>query len=310
MELASGRQDTPTALITDVKKNALDDGPGIRSVVFFKGCPLDCVWCQNPEAVSPRPELQVVTDCCIRCQSCVEACPDEAARPAVEPQIRSECRICGACVEVCPGGGRRIVGEPYELGTLVESLVHDEPFYRLSGGGVTLSGGEPTLHMAFAGELAAALSARAIPVLLETCGHFAWAPFEEKLLPHLDTVYVDVKLHDPELHRRYTGVDNRRIIENLGCLSGVASRLEVLPRVPLVPRITDGEENLRAIASLLADLGFERVALLPYNPLWHSKRQALGLALTYAQESWMSEAEVRRCVEPFATLGLQVIAPR
>ena len=296
-----------TALITDVKKNALDDGPGIRTVVFFKGCPLSCAWCQNPEAVSPRPELQVLSDCCIGCERCVEACPEDTARPALEPQPRADCRICGACVEVCPGGGRRLVGEPYDLDDLIAVLARDEPFYRRSGGGVTFSGGEPTLHMAFAGELAAALAERGIPVLLETCGHFAWAPFEEKLLPHLDAVYFDVKLLQSDAHRRHTGIDNGRILENLRRLAGMASRLEVLPRVPLVPRITDGEENLSTIADLLVELGFGEVALLPYNPLWLPKRRSLGFEPAYTHESWMSQDEVERCAKLFEEAGLRVM---
>lgn len=293
--------------VADVKRNALDDGPGIRSVVFFKGCPLRCVWCQNPEAMSNHRELQVTASRCISCSRCVEDCPWGNARLASEDQDRQDCRACGICSDSCPSGARRVVGDELEADALVEILARDEPFYRRSGGGVTLSGGEPTLHMDFAAAVAAGLASRGIRVLLETCGHFPWEAFERALLPHLDEIYVDVKLADPEAHREHTGVDNPRIQDNLERLAACA-RERVLPRVPLVPDITDSEENMAAIALRLKELGFTRVALLAYNPLWLPKRRALGLDVAYVRDEWMDTAELERCREPFRALGLEVVS--
>jgi pyruvate formate lyase activating enzyme len=292
--------------VADVKKNALDDGPGIRSVVFFKGCPLRCIWCQNPEALSNHRELQVTTKHCVACARCVSDCPWDNARPASEAQDRDDCRACGICSGSCPSGARRVVGAELEAEELIAILARDEPFYRRSGGGVTFSGGEPTQHMGFAAAVAAGLASRGIRVLLETCAQFPWEPFEADLLPHLDQIYVDVKLADPEEHRRHTGVDNCLIQANLARLAALDGPL-VLPRIPLVPGVTDGHDNLSAIARRLAELGFEQVALLAYNPLWLSKRDALGLEVEYVRDEWMDEGEIERCREPFRSAGLEIV---
>jgi pyruvate formate lyase activating enzyme len=293
-------------LIVDVKRNALDDGPGIRSVVFFKGCPLRCVWCQNPEALSPLPELQRDPAKCAACGDCARACPAGVARPATEPQDRAACRLCGACIDACPVAGRRICGTRHDAGALAESLLRDEAFYRASGGGVTFSGGEPALHPEFAGRVASRLAERGIHVLLETSGDFEWGRFAKSLLPFVRSVYVDVKLADPEAHRAHTGRGNARILENLDRLLA-ERRVYVLPRVPLVPGITDGPDNLAAIAGLLLRRGVRRVALLPYNPLWVPKRRALGLDLPYARTTWMSRDEIVRCGDVVRKAGLEVL---
>jgi pyruvate formate lyase activating enzyme len=281
-------------LVVDIKRNSLDDGPGIRSVVFFKGCPLRCRWCQNPETLSRGPQIQREAKRCASCGACFEACPEAIARPASEPETREGCGLCGACVEACPTSSRRIVGTQYELVELVEVLSRDEPFYRRSGGGVTLSGGEPALYPEHVGLLAASLASRGIHVLLETSGHFDWSLFEEHLLPHLGAIYFDLKIADPEAHKVHTGVDNRRIHENLGRLAR-AGFDELLVRFPLVPGITDSDDNLRAVAELAREHGLRELRLLPYNPLWIAKRLSLGMELSYEDDRWMSEDEITRC---------------
>jgi pyruvate formate lyase activating enzyme len=296
---------SPEPLVVDVKRNSLDDGPGIRSVVFFKGCPLRCVWCQNPESLVPGRELQRLPDRCVGCGACVLACTRGVARPGGVVQA-GECGVCETCVAVCPTAARRVVGTAYDLDALFDKLLRDEPFYRRSGGGVTLSGGEPTLYLDYVTRLAERLAARGVHVLVETCGHFDGERFVGELLPHLGAVYFDVKVADPEAHRRATGRDNRRIRENLTLVARTNPE-KLLVRVPLVPGITDLAENLAAIAALLRGLGLPRVALLPYNPLWIPKRRALGLDLPYAHAEWMSEDSVRRCGDPFRRVGLEVL---
>ncbi len=214
--------------------------------------------------------------------------------------------MCATCVAACPAGARRVAGRRYKANELFELLAKDEPFYRNSGGGVTLSGGEPAMYPAFAGELARLLHARGIRVLVETAGHIDWAGFERQLLPYIDSVYFDLKLADSDAHRRYVGVGNERILENLSKL--VASGfVNLLCRVPLVPGITDTKENLQAIAELLLKNGLKRVALLPYNPLWISKRLALGMDLPYRHEALMSPEHVVRCGRVFEQAGITVI---
>lgn len=293
-------------LLVDVKRNSLDDGPGIRSVVFFKGCPLRCVWCQNPESLRPEAEVQREAGSCIGCGDCEAACPERCARPAAEREDLSSCSVCAVCVQACPAAARRVVGREWDVTELADDLLRDAVFFRRSAGGVTLSGGEPALFPERVGALAARLRERGVHVLLETCGQFRWEPFAEHLLPHLSTIYFDLKIADPEQHRRYVGPDNARIHENLRRL--VAGGFDdILPRVPLVPSLTDSEENLRAIASLVRRLGLTRVALLPYNPLWIPKRRALGLDMPYAHEAWMSEAEIARCERSFEGTGVSVL---
>jgi pyruvate formate lyase activating enzyme len=302
------RQKDRLTLITDVRRNALDDGPGIRSTIFFKGCVLSCVWCQNPETLSPRQQLQRQGGLCIGCEQCAGACPEQAVTFLEGDQRRHDeevCRLCGACTEACPPAALRIVGRAVPPAQLAEELLEDEPFFRNSGGGVTFSGGEPTMHLDYLAELAGLLRQRGVHLLLQTCGLYRTEPFEQALLPLLDLIYFDVKLVDEDLHRRYTGASNRQILSNLERLTRRVPDL-LLPRVPLVPGITDGEENLRAIARLLVRLGLPRVALLPYNPLWIPKRRELQLELPYGHERFMESEEIERCRRLLIGEGLAV----
>jgi len=194
--------------------------------------------------------------------------------------------------------GRSVDGEE-----LAELLLRDEPFFRASGGGVTLSGGEPTLHLDLAADVASRLRGRGVHVLLETCGHFPYPPFAERLLPHLDVIYLDLKIVDPALHERHTGKSNGRVLDNLRKLAALAAP-EILVRLPLVPRVTATDENVRAVAEVVRGLGLERLALLPYNPLWLDKARALGRRTAYDNEKWMTDAEVERCREIVRDGGL------
>ena len=185
-------------------------------------------------------------------------------------------------------------------------VAKDEPFFRNSGGGLTLSGGEPTLHLDFCVDLARKAREQEIHVLLETCGLFAWEHFAQNLLPHLNAVYFDLKLYDDEAHLRFCGVHNIRILDNFRRLLTVAIEygMTLLPRIPLVPEITATEANLRAWAAFLLEQGVQKLALLPYNPTWHAKARGLGAAPEYENAKWMTDDDLARCLGYFAELEI------
>ncbi len=243
----------PKALIFDIKRDCSEDGPGIRTTVFFKGCPLSCVWCQNPEGQAKAPEL-----------SC-----------RLEP-----------------------VGYWIGLDELLYRVMIDEPFFKGTGGGITLSGGEATLQMEFAHHFLRRLKQRGIHTALETCGFFNYRRFRERLLPYLDLIYFDLKLIDAAASRRYTGKPNQLILENFSRLAAEA-KIPIIPRIPLIPGITAEPENLAGLARFLAKHPAAAATLLPYNPLWLDKPKRLGKTAKYRRRSFMTEEEISACRKHF-----------
>jgi pyruvate formate lyase activating enzyme len=278
-------------LVVDIKRHSLEDGPGIRSVVFFKGCPLRCVFCQNPETQEFGPEIAFRARLCISCKSCVGACPQAASVSSLLPSAFStvggrrggfprlvgsaSCSTCAACVRACPSGALAVIGQRLSVGEILDVVLRDEPFYRHSGGGVTLSGGECTAFPEFVGELLAGLHNHGISAAIETCGEFSHPQFAQWILPHVDPILFDVKLADDAAHVRFTGRSNQRIWANLAqLLAAFPDRVQ--PRIPLIPGITATRENLAALAARLAELGARSLTLLPYNPLGAAMAESLG----------------------------------
>jgi pyruvate formate lyase activating enzyme len=263
------------ATVFDVQRFSLHDGPGIRSVIFFKGCALACAWCQNPEALQAGPELAYYEERCLDgCALCVATCPEAALRPSRAGRVDfTRCTGCGACVEVCPGDALRRIGRRVSPEALLEEVLADRSFYASSGGGITLSGGEPVLQAAFLREFLPLAKREGLHVVLETCG--AW-PFAlgEPLLPFVDLVLFDVKLIDPGRHARATSRENNEILANLARLVERRVLLEV--RMPVVPGTNTDAGNVAATACLLRDLGVGALTLLPYNHLWEAKLPRLG----------------------------------
>lgn len=300
-------------LILEIKGNSLDDGPGIRSVVFFKGCPLSCVWCHNPESKSPGIEIAYDATECIACNTCLETC-QEAALSKESPLYidRDKCSLCFECVATCPSNALSRVGMPMSAEEIVRTVLKDKLFFQNSGGGITLSGGEPTLAMAFASDLLGNLKREGIHTLLETCGFFDLERFEQTLYPFLDTIFIDIKLMSTIEHKRYCGVSNAVILENFRHLFQRYKEggVEVVPRTPLIPGITDTDDNLRAIVEFLKECGADKAELLEYHPLWRDKNHKLGICepVSVPEElgSFSSHQHLQACRQVFLSAGIRV----
>jgi pyruvate formate lyase activating enzyme len=278
-------------LIVDIKRNSLDDGPGIRTVIFFKGCPLTCVWCQNPETKSTTQEISFNVIDCLNCRKCVEICENYAIDFLYKYRIyRDKCNLCGKCIENCPNEALKYAGKEYDIKTLIDLILKDKIFYKNSGGGVTLSGGEPTLHIDYLHELLKDLKKNNIHICLETCGYYNRDKFNELILPYLDLIYFDLKLYNSSSHKNYCGVSNDLIFQNFEDLLK-NSKVEILPRIPLIPNITATKVNLFRLANYLKSLKIKNVGLLPYNPLWLSKMETIGLEPKYNLSNWLTKKE-------------------
>lgn len=269
--------DPPRAMVFDVQRFSIHDGPGIRTVVFFKGCSLDCAWCQNPEAVEPRPELAYYAERCLPdCEACVATCAEQALRPQRAGRVDfARCTACGDCLDACPAAALTLVGRRLTPAALLEEVRRDDAFYASSGGGLTLSGGEPLLQADFLAHFLPLARAAGLHVAVETAGNYPFARLAP-LLPLVDLVLFDLKLAEPRRHARHTGRDNRLVLGTLRELLARGAPLQV--RMPVVPGTNTDAADLAAMADLLRDLGLRELVLLPYNHLWEAKLPRLGSA--------------------------------
>lgn len=298
-------------LVLELKGNSLDDGPGIRTAVFFKGCPLRCIWCHNPESKSVEAELSVSLADCIGCGTCRKVCPQGAA-DASKPGIvdRSKCVSCFTCTESCPPKALQRAGKEMTIEDIVKKCAADKPFYEVSGGGVTLSGGEPTMFTEWVSALARRLTEEGMRVHLETCGMFDYGKVREMLLPYISSIYMDVKIIDRDAHKKYCGVYNDVILDNFRRLVKGSAEMgfSFLPRTPLIPEITDTDENLTAIMQLYKETGITKTELLPYNPTWYGKTEKLGVSVPAELEGithWQSNEKLEHCKDIFRKEGIE-----
>lgn len=254
------------ATIFDIQRTSYVDGPGIRTTVFFKGCNLRCKWCHNPESQSAARQMLFYKNKCTGCGKCKEKCPNSLKK----------CDFCEKCTIFCPRDAREICGKEYTAEEILKIVLKDKDFYDASGGGVTFSGGECMLQIDFLEKILHLCKKNGIHTAVDTAGH---VPFEyfERILPYTDLFLYDIKCSDSEKHKHFTGVGNEKILENLAKLLGMGASVWV--RIPIIPSVNDGEEEMRKIKALLDSFGMpEKIELLPYHAMGEHKYEAMGKA--------------------------------
>ncbi|MBQ0005156.1 MAG: glycyl-radical enzyme activating protein [Clostridiales bacterium] len=291
--------------ITNIQKFSIHDGDGIRTTVFFKGCPLKCQWCHNPETQRYEKEMQLDASKCASCGSCAKVCPNGAISmtdglPEVD---KSKCTFCEKCTVYCPADVREVVGKDYDIRSLMKELKKDLMFYEDSGGGVTLSGGEVmAMDIDYILQIAKMLKKEDITLTIDTCG---FAPYEkfEAILPYVNTFLYDVKMMDPELHKEYIGVDNELILENLVKLAHAGARIYI--RIPTIKGLSGTVENMQKTIDFMKenDIHPAQVNLLPYHDTGSHKYAKVGMTYQGTELEAPTQDEMEAYVEMFKNAG-------
>ncbi len=269
-----------TGLVFNIQRFSVNDGPGIRTTVFLKGCPLHCRWCHNPESISQRKEMILREDRCLRCGDCMKACKNGAVREVNGSYVtsREKCLQCGDCLEICYADAREIVGKEMTVEDLVKEIERDRVFFDESGGGVSFSGGEPLLQHEFLTAALQACKQKGLHTVVDTTG-FTAPTILERVSEYVDLFLYDLKTLDDHKHKEYTGVSNRLIVENLGRLS--RWRKHVIVRVPVIPGVNDEPDDIHEIGAFVAALGnIREIQLLPYHQTGIEKYHRLGVEYT------------------------------
>lgn len=288
-----------TGIIYNIQRFSLNDGPGIRTTVFLKGCMLRCVWCHNPESRSMKKQLMLNASRCIGCGLCLTACEKGLHRfsDGVHDIDRAHCTACGACAAVC-AGALETVGRTATVDEVLREVMKDALFYKNSGGGMTLSGGEPLMQPGFTLKLLRGAKEKGLNTAVETCGCAGWEQIEA-LLPYVDLFLWDVKETDSERHRAFTGAGNALILENLRKLNAAGARIVL--RCPVIPGMNDRDAHFRAIGELSMQLkNVERIDVEPYHPLGKGKSESLGEEYPLAHLTFPEDAAVRRWIVQIA----------
>ena len=291
--------------ILTIQHCAVHDGPGIRTLVFMKGCPLRCSWCCNPESQSAQPQLRYLKFHCKACLECVEHCPTASVSASDDGMQRSfdECNICESkvCIEKCNNNAITLSGKEITADELVKAIALDISFYRNSGGGVTFSGGEPLMQPAFLLEVLKKCKALEIHTAIETCG---WADRKslQDIIPFTDLFLFDLKIMDPELHQIHTGMPIGPILENLAFLA--SQNADIIIRVPLVPGITDTLPNMESIAEIMHANGLEQICLEPYHSLGQAKYEEHGLKYSLEHLGLYNMQQINVLCDFFTLRGL------
>lgn len=295
--------ETKGGVIFNIQKFSLDDGPGIRTVVFLKGCPLSCAWCANPESQDPRVQSLWDKTRCRGCLNCVKSCPENAVvrTPAGITVDPSRCTGCGLCARICPEGALSIEGEHRSVNEIVRICLQDRDFYEESGGGVTLSGGEALAQPEFALSLLSALKGRGIHTAVETTG-FAREDVFDRVTKQADLLLYDIKHWNEERHIEGTGVSNRQILSNLK--RAAAAGAEILPRLPVIPGFNNSEEDARGFCEILQEAGLGRIQLLPFHQFGENKYTQLGRSYAYTDVPALHEEDLMSFQKIFLDAGI------
>ena len=263
-------------MVIEIQRWSMSDGPGTRTVVFLKGCPLHCPWCANPESQERRPQIGIFPFRCVECHACVRDCPEAVAIPAQKGAFSNgNCTQCGECIKACHSRARTWMGEEMSAEQVIRTIQKDMVFYRKSFGGVTFSGGEPLTQPAFLKEMIEGCRELGIHTAIETCGFFDWESVENTI-KRVDFILFDIKHMDDRRHQELTGVSHKRILENARNIAGLD--IPMVIRIPIIPSINDSEDNIRATAKFVREYlpGVIGIEILPYHPLGLSKYDALG----------------------------------
>ena len=297
---------TLSGMILDVQRGSMHDGPGIRTVVFLKGCPLQCVWCHNPESKARTKEISFRPESCTACGECVKTCQNDAHRIVEGVHIfnRLLCKQCGDCVETCLYEALKLAGKELTVEEVMAIVLRDRPFYEQSGGGLTISGGEPMLQVEFTLGLLKAARAEGLNTCLDTCGWTNQRTYE-LVLPFVDLFLFDYKATDPETHKKLTGVSNELILSNLDFLVQQDARIRL--RCPLIPGINDSQEHLEGIAQLSFRYPeLDGIDLMPYHNVGNAKYERYGLRNPMPGLKTSEEEAKQAWVERLHNIGCEI----
>lgn len=288
-------------IITDIQKMCMNDGPGYRTTVFLKGCHLNCQWCHNPEGKSRFPEVIPFVDNCTDCGECLDVCPtgalslDKERKPRIN---RALCTTCLQCAKICRYDALVVWGKIVTVDEVMEEVLKDKPFYIHSGGGMTLSGGEPMAQPDFCLALMKAAKEEGIGTALDSCGHAPWEDYE-RVLEYTDIVLFDIKIMDTAEHKRYAGMGNELVLENARRIAAMGKKMRI--RIPVIPGRNDSQENWEATAKFIKSLGdvVEGVDLLPYHPYAGGKYKAFGMDYPYPMGEGLEDEALLSVVDFF-----------
>ncbi|MGC8744420.1 MAG: glycyl-radical enzyme activating protein [Verrucomicrobiia bacterium] len=306
-------------LVFNIQRYSIHDGPGIRTTLFLKGCPLNCLWCHNPEGISPRRQIVVIETRCISCGRCVEVCPVEEEKQTVcrngvdikgadikttVEQVSDECKLCGKCVDECPGGARQFIGVEYSPRQLIKEILKDRMFFEESNGGVTFSGGEPLAQPEFLIESLKLLKEQGIHTAVDTCG-FAPQEFLKEAAKETDLFLFDIKFISPELHKIYTGERNELIIENLTLLGKIHNNIWI--RIPVIQDVNTDEQEISAIAGFIRSLrSVRQINLLPYHKTGVAKGKRVNRNAKPVEFETPSDTVIKKLKDILSTTNLPV----